>query len=131
MSVVVVGLHERDTPLELLEMVAVAEADIPKALGSLLASPHLSEVVLLSTCLRTEVYAVVERFHDGLADLQAFFHARIGTSAGPPVRLAGDPEVRLGEQSGTIDLGTLSCWYEDAAVLHLFEVAAGIDSPIL
>lgn len=131
MAVVVVGIHEWDAPLEVFERCALGEADLPKALAELVDSPNLSEAVIVSTCMRTEVYAVVERFHDGLADLQAFFHARIGTSAGPPVRLAGDPEVRLGEQSGTIDLGTLSCWYEDAAVLHLFEVAAGIDSPIL
>ena len=131
MAVVVVGIHEWDAPLEMFERCALSAEDLPKALAELVDSPNLSEAVVLSTCMRTEVYAVAERFHDGLADLQTFFHERIGTSAGPPVQLMDDRELRLGGQPGRIDLGTLSCWYDDAAVLHLFEVAAGLDSPIL
>lgn len=115
MSVVVVGLNERDAPLELLEQLAVSERDLPKALGVLCDSPHLSEAVVLSTCLRTEVYAVLERFHDGLSDINAFFHARAGTSP------AGG--AALEEQ--------LFVAYDDAAARHLFEVAAGSDSAVL
>ena len=72
MSVIVVGLEQRQAPLELLDRVSVTEADTPKALGRLRDQPNLSEAVLLSTCLRTEVYAVVERFHDGVAEIQEF-----------------------------------------------------------
>lgn len=115
MSVVVVGLNERDAPLDLLERLAVAERDLPKALGLLCDSPHLSEAVVLSTCMRTEVYAVLERFHDGLADINAFFHARAGTSPAGTDAL----EERL------------SVAYDDAAARHLFEVAAGSDSAVL
>jgi glutamyl-tRNA reductase len=135
-AVVVVGVHEWDAPLGVFERCAVGELELPKALAELVDSPNLSEAVILSTCMRTEVYAVVERFHDGLSDLQAFFHTRIGTPAGPPVSLTEGPEARpggpgQGEREGTLDLGLLSCWYDDAAVMHLFEVAAGIDSPVL
>ncbi|MCU1492602.1 MAG: Glutamyl-tRNA reductase [Acidimicrobiaceae bacterium] len=115
MSVVVVGLHERDAPLDLLERLAVSEQDLPKALAVLCDSPHLSEAVVLSTCMRTEVYAVLERFHDGLDDINAFFHARAGTSP------AG--ATALEEQ--------LVVAYDDAAARHLFEVAAGSDSAVL
>jgi glutamyl-tRNA reductase len=139
MSVVVVGLHERDTPLELLEMVAVSEADMPKALAALRASPHLAEVVVLSTCLRTEVYAVVERFHDGLADIESFFEARSNGAIGvdhplatlsaapgvPAVPVRGEPERASG---GTT---RLYCSIDDEAAAHLFAVAAGINSAVL
>ncbi len=114
-SVVVVGLHERDAPLELLEQVSIAERDLPKALQLLCDSPHLSEAAVLSTCMRTEVYAVLDRFHDGLADIHAFFQARLG----------GSPEhaASLGDR--------LLVAYDDAAARHLFEVAAGVDSAVL
>lgn len=115
MSVVVVGLHERDAPLDLLERLAVGDQDLPKALATLCDSPHLSEAVVLSTCMRTEVYAVLERFHDGLADINAFFHARAGTSPAGTAAL----EERL------------VVAYDDAAARHLFEVAAGSDSAVL
>jgi glutamyl-tRNA reductase len=114
-AVVAVGINERDVPLDVFEQGAIAQRDLAKALQALRDSEHVAEVVVLSTCLRTEVYAVIERFHDGLADIEAFF----GSWAGgvQPNREA------LSEH--------LSCWIDDAAVSHLFEVAAGIDSPVL
>ena len=66
MSVVVVGVEQRDAPLELLERVAINDASLPKALGALRDRSNLAESVIVSTCLRTEIYAVVERFHDGV-----------------------------------------------------------------
>jgi glutamyl-tRNA reductase len=114
-AVVAVGINERDMPLEVFEQGAIAERDLAKALQVLGDSEHVAEVVVLSTCLRTEVYAVIERFHDGLADIEAFFASRAS-----------------GVHSGAEDLsGHLSCWIDDAAISHLFEVAAGIDSPVL
>ena len=80
MSVIVVGLEQKRAPLELLDRVSVTEADTPKALGRLRDQPNLSEAVLLSTCLRTEVYAVVERFHDGVDEIQQFL-AELGGSS--------------------------------------------------
>lgn len=115
MAVVAVGINERDVSLDIFEQSAVSERDLPKALQVLCDSDHVSEAIVLSTCLRTEVYAVVERFHDGLADIERFFRScssAMGTDSPPLSEL-------------------LSCWIDDAAVSHLFEVAAGIDSPVL
>jgi glutamyl-tRNA reductase len=114
-SVVVVGLNERDAPLELLERLAISDRDLPKVLASLCDSPHLSEAVVVSTCLRTEVYAVLERFHDGLADIQSFFESRLGPS---------DVGAAALEERLLVD-------YDDEAARHLFGVAAGIDSAVL
>ncbi len=112
MSVIVVGLEQRQAPLELLERVAVTETDLPKALGRLRDQSNLSEAVIVSTCLRTEVYAVVERFHDGVAELQEF----LATISGSPVEVLADH---------------LTVRFDDDVTSHLFTVAAGLDSAVL
>jgi glutamyl-tRNA reductase len=114
-AVVAVGINERDISLDVFEQEAIAERDLAKTLRALHDSENLSEVVVLSTCMRTEVYAVVERFHDGLADIEAFFHS-FSKATGTDLQTVSDH---------------LSCWIDDAAVSHLFEVAAGIDSAVL
>jgi glutamyl-tRNA reductase len=112
MSLVVVGLNHRTVPVELLERMAVAPADLPKALQSLGRCEHLAEVVLLSTCNRTEVYAHATLFHPAMQDVRDFLSDVSGV----------DPD----EFS---DL--LYTYHDDAAVAHLFGVAAGLDSMII
>ena len=112
MSVIVVGIEQRRSPLDLLERVAVTESDLPKALGRLRDQSNLSEAIILSTCLRTEVYAVVERFHDGVAELQEF----LATISGGPVEALADH---------------LTVRFDDDVTSHLFTVAAGLDSAVL
>lgn len=112
MSVVVVSIEQRQAPLDLLEQVAVGENALPKALGMLRDRANLSEAVVLSTCLRTEVYAVVERFHDGVAELQEFFAA-----------IGGLPVDALAEH--------LVTRFDDDVAEHLFTVASGLDSAVL
>ena len=63
MSLLVVGLSHRSAPVEVLERVTVATEDGPKLLDEMQRAEHVSEVVLLSTCNRVEVYAVVDAFH--------------------------------------------------------------------
>ncbi len=113
-SVVVVGLHERECALDLLERVAISDDELDKALASVLDSPEISEAVIVSTCMRTEVYAVLDRFHEGVEDLTAFFESRVS-----------------GHASTTALGDVLRVEFDDAAVRHLFAVAAGIDSAVL
>jgi glutamyl-tRNA reductase len=112
MSVIVVGLEQRKAPLDLLERVTVTESSLPKALGRLRDQSNLSEAVILSTCLRTEVYAVVERFHDGVDELQEF----LATISGSPVDVLAEH---------------LTIRFDDDVTNHLFTVAAGLDSAVL
>jgi len=111
-SVIVVGLEQRHAPLELLDRVSVTESDTAKALGRLRDQPNLSEAVLVSTCLRTEVYAVVERFHDGVAEIQEFLADRSGSSVDA---LAEHCTIR----------------FDDDVTEHLFAVASGLESAVL
>ncbi len=109
---VVVGLEQHRSPLELLERVTVPEEALGKTLAALRDRSNLSEVVVLSTCLRTELYAVVERFHEGVADLQEF----LATSAGTSVDVISEHQTLL---------------FDDAVTVHLFEVASGLHSAVL
>jgi glutamyl-tRNA reductase len=110
--VIVVGIEQREAPLHLLEQVAVTEGALPKALAALRDRSNLSEAVILSTCLRTEVYAVVERFHDGVDELQEF------------LAIMGDTTVEALSEYLTIR-------FDDDVAEHVFTVASGLDSAVL
>ena len=87
----------------------MAPAELPKALGDLAGRPSLDEVAVVSTCMRTEVYAVVNRFHGAMADIREFL---AGWSGQAPEAFAD----------------RLYWYFDDAAVTHLFRLAAGLDS---
>ena len=55
MAIVVIGLNHRTAPLDVLERVTLNGDARSKGLRDLHLRPNLSEVVLLSTCNRTEV----------------------------------------------------------------------------
>jgi len=111
-SLVVVGLNHRTVPVDLLERMAVPPAQLPKALHGLAGDENLAEVVLLSTCNRTEIYAHCTRFH-------------------PAVQAANDFLSDLSDIDPEEFASQLYTYYDEAAVSHLFGVAAGIDSMIV
>lgn len=112
MSIVVFGVNHRTGPLALLERVTIADDAIAKTVHSLMSRPNIREVVVLSTCNRTEVYAVAEKFHGAYGDLRDFFCDLGGFSADELI-----PHVYS--------------QHDDAAISHLFEVASGLDSAVL
>ena len=112
MSIVVVGVNHRNVPIDVLERMMVPVAGLPKALAHLNSSDHIAEVTVLSTCNRTEVYAVCETFHGAIGAINAFF-----------ADLSGLPPSRFAEHLFTA--------YDDAVAGHLFRVASGLDSAIV
>jgi glutamyl-tRNA reductase len=112
MSVLAVGMSHRTADLRVLERVTVSAADAGKVLGELLGCPSVCEVVLVSTCNRVEVYAVVEAFHAGLAEIVQVL-----------ARQAGMDTASVYEH--------LYVHYAAAAAEHLFTVAAGLDSMVV
>ena len=112
MSIVVFGVNHRTGPLALLERVTIADDAIAKTVHGLMSRPNIREVVVLSTCNRTEVYAVAEKFHGAYGDLRDFFCDLGGFSADELI-----PHVYS--------------QHDDAAISHLFEVASGLDSAVL
>jgi glutamyl-tRNA reductase len=112
MSIVVIGVNHRTAPLSVLERLTIAPSDVGKAVVGLAARDNLREVAVLSTCNRTEVYAVAERFHGAYADIRDFL-CELGSLR------ADELHPHLYSQ------------HDDAAAQHLFEVAAGLDSAVL
>jgi glutamyl-tRNA reductase len=105
-------VNHRTGPLALLERVTIADDAIAKTVHGLMSRPNIREVVVLSTCNRTEVYAVAEKFHGAYGDLRDFFCDLGGFSADELI-----PHVYS--------------QHDDAAISHLFEVASGLDSAVL
>ena len=100
------GWSHRHAPLDVLETVAVPQRERTELLALLAAVDR--EVVLLSTCSRTEVYAGPAT---PLDDLLAVVARHRGC---PPALLAASAERRTGA----------------VAVEHLFRVTAGLESRI-
>jgi glutamyl-tRNA reductase len=112
MSFIVVGLNHRTVPLPLLERASVPPGGLPKALRDLAGREHLAEVAILSTCNRTEVYASATKFHPSVGDVADFLSEQAGMASGDL-------------------MDHLYSYYDEAAITHLFGVAAGVDSVIL
>ncbi len=112
MSIVVIGIDHHTGALALLERVAVPADALPKAIAGLVAKPNIREAVVLSTCNRTEVYAVAEKFHGAFGDIRDFF-----------CELGGLDPMELAPH--------LYSQHDDAAIAHLFEVASGLQSAVL
>ena len=111
MSVVVIGLQHTQAPLPLLEAAAVSDADLHKVLSALSHRRNIQEAVVLSTCLRTEVYAVVDRFHDAVAEIYDVLSEHSGLSV---EELSAHATVR----------------FDDDVTSHLFSVTSGLESVV-
>jgi glutamyl-tRNA reductase len=110
MHLLTLGLNHTTAPVEVRERLAFAESDQPDSLRQLRESYGLSEVAILSTCNRSEIYAASEGSHL-------------------------EPVRRYLAEQRRLDVAELSpCFYEyvDAeAATHLFRVSSGIDSLVI
>lgn len=111
MSVLVVGVSHRSAPVTLLEQVTVGIGDTTGVLTEL-TTGAVAEAVVLATCNRVEVYADTSGFHAGVDAVSDLLSRRSG--------------VPLEELSKH-----LYVHWEGQAVLHLFEVACGLDSMVV
>jgi glutamyl-tRNA reductase len=109
MSVLVVGVSHNSAPVSLLERVAPEPEAVPKLVQTVAACEHVTEATVIATCNRVEIYADVDRFHGSVEELSRLLVERSGRT----------PEEMLRH---------LYIHYDDGAVSHLFQVAAGLDS---
>jgi glutamyl-tRNA reductase len=113
MHIVVVGLSHKTAPVEIREKLAIPESRMAEALGRLCSYQGVREGVLLSTCNRVEVYAVVDEIESGYGRIQDFL---------------ADAHLSLSSEQLTPHL----YWHEgDRALGHLFRVASSLDSMII
>lgn len=111
MQLVVLGLNHKTAPVEVRECFSVSEEQIRSTLKHLHNYPEITECVLLSTCNRTEMYAVIEDEEHAFLMLQKLFY---GMGA----------DAREAEQH-------LFTYRQQGVIEHLFRVASGLDSQIL
>ncbi|WP_156689654.1 glutamyl-tRNA reductase [Mycobacterium sp. Marseille-P9652] len=112
MSILLFGVSHRSAPVSVLEQLSVDESDQGKIVDRVLQSPLVTEAMVLSTCNRVEVYAVVDAFHGGLSVIGQVLSDHSGMSMGDLTKYA---YVR----------------YSEAAVEHLFAVTSGLDSAVI
>jgi glutamyl-tRNA reductase len=113
MHVIVVGLSHKTAPVEIREKLAVPESRLGEAVSRLCSYPGVHEGLVLSTCNRVEVYAVVEELEAGYGQVQEFL---------------ADAHLSLSSEQLTPHL----YWHAgDRAIGHLFRVAASLDSMIV
>lgn len=112
MSLLVVGLSHRSAPVSVLERASLSADSQAKLLQDALAAEPAVEAAVLATCNRIELYADVDKFHAGVAELSTLLaqHSGVGLDELTPY---------------------LYVHYEDRAVHHLFSVACGLDSMVV
>src|SRR5690625_4137643 len=107
-----VGFNYKTAPVEIREKLTFTEESLHQAMMELKTRKSILENVIVSTCNRTEVYAVVDQLHTGRYYIKQF--------------LADWFNMDKGDFSTYLRIAE-----EDGALEHLFRVASGLDSMVL
>ncbi|MGF2617285.1 glutamyl-tRNA reductase [Rossellomorea vietnamensis] len=112
MHIIVVGLNYKTAPVEIRERLSFNEADLQTAMETLKGKKSILENVIVSTCNRTEVYAVVDQLHTGRYYIKEFLSQWF--------------ELDKEEFSPYLFI-----YEQDGAVEHLFNVTCGLNSMVV
>jgi glutamyl-tRNA reductase len=107
-ALMIAGINHRTAPIEVRERLVVPAGEMRAATTALLDRTGASEVVLLSTCNRTEVY-LVQGEREAVPQVWGWLSERLGSDVTAYGYVRRDRE----------------------AVSHLYRVASGMDSMIL
>lgn len=106
MSLILLGLNHKTAPLEIRERFAYGEDQVPDLLKRICEPPGIDELAMLSTCNRTEIYAVTQEPSLCRSRLLELFQGQ------------GHPDFLYVQK-------------DDEAIKHLFQVSSGLDSLVL
>ncbi|WP_110111518.1 glutamyl-tRNA reductase [Bacillus sp. CGMCC 1.16541] len=112
MHIIAVGLNYRTAPVEIREKLSFNEHELPSAMKALSHQKSILENVIVSTCNRTEIYAVVDQLHTGRYYIKAF--------------LAEWFQLDKNDFSPFLNI-----YEDDGAMEHLYRVSCGLDSMVL
>jgi len=112
MSLLVIGISHRSAPLHVVEQASIPRECVAGLLRAVQAAEPVTEALLLSTCNRVEIYAEVNRFHAAVTEIARLLAEQVG--------------IELAELADH-----LYVHYDEPAVSHLFNVAAGLDSMVV
>ncbi|MBN2373075.1 glutamyl-tRNA reductase [bacterium] len=112
MEVCILGVSHQTAPIEIREKIAFSKIQLPDALKGIHSLPDVKECLIISTCNRTEVVAVVKKGGRGIEEIKAFilkFH--------------------------NLDEGALYqsfyVYSSETAVSHIFRVASSLESMMI
>lgn len=112
MSILVLNVSHKTASIPVLGRLALDGPAASKLGQALVASDHIDEVVVVSTCNRTEIYASVSRFHGGLDEMSQ--------------------QLSAATSFGVAELHDVcAVFYDEGAVAHVFNVAAGLESVVV
>jgi glutamyl-tRNA reductase len=109
MTLTVLGVNHKTAPIELRERIAISRDELSEVTRALASVPGVAECMILSTCNRVELIAIVE---SAATDLSAFLTTQFGVEL--PV-LASHLYLHRDRQ----------------AVNHVFRVASSLDSMVV
>ncbi|TDK61548.1 glutamyl-tRNA reductase [Bacillus salipaludis] len=112
MHILVIGVNYKTAPVEIRERLTFNQSDLVDAMKKLNAKKSILENIILSTCNRTEIYAVVDQLHTGRYYIKEFLSEWFGLD-----QAEFSPYLFVYE--------------EDGAVEHLFNVTCGLNSMVL
>ena len=112
MSILALSVSHKTAPVDVLARLALDTPTSTKLVDALLASEHIDEAIVLSTCNRTEIYAAVSRFHGALDDIST----TLADFAGMTLEDLQD---------------VCAVYFDEGAVAHTFSVASGLDSVVV
>jgi glutamyl-tRNA reductase len=110
-ALISVGIDHEHASLDLLERASIPEHEWNKVLRTLMSQRNVHEAVFVSTCLRTEVVAVIDRFHGAIEEIT---HTLAEATALAP--------------SAFVDHLTVN--FDRDVATHLFSVASGLKSVV-
>ena len=111
MALISLGVDHENASLDLLERVTVPEHEWSKVLRTLLSQRNIPEAVFVSTCLRTEVVAVIDRFHGAIDEITE------------TLALAAKIDADEFKEKLTVH-------FDRGVATHLFSVASGLKSVV-
>ncbi|KRD89244.1 glutamyl-tRNA reductase [Bacillus sp. Root147] len=112
MHIIAVGLNFRTAPVEIREKLSFNEQELASAMKTLSGQKSILENIIVSTCNRTEIYAVVDQLHTGRYYVKAFLAEWFGID-----KEEFSPYLTIYENDGAIE--------------HLYRVACGLDSMVI
>lgn len=111
MHLLILGLNHKTAPVDVRERFSIPKNALRLGLANLNAYEGISEAVVLSTCNRSEMYAVVDDVKSDKKTLKQFLFDLTGN------------EENIDEY--------LYCYEDEECIRHLFRVASSLDSLVL
>ncbi|WP_281658295.1 glutamyl-tRNA reductase [Halobacillus sp. Cin3] len=112
MHIIAVGLNYKTAPVEIRERLTFSEEKLEEAMAQLNGRKSVLENVIISTCNRTEIFAVVDQIHTGRYYIKQFLA----------------DWFQVDKEAFT---SYLAIYETDGAVEHLLRVTSGLDSMVL